>query len=191
VIRNNLSTQPFYNEGAVRLWLTVLVGVVVLVTLANVSAVFRYLRSDTQLAAQASRDEERAAELRRTAAKLRASVDTKQIAAAATQAREANALIDRRTFSWTALLNRFEETLPDNVRITSVRPGPSRGKGVLLAITVVARDVDGVNRFIESLEATSAFSGVFSAQEAVNEDGDLDAAIEAVYQPRAAEATPR
>ena len=34
-------------------------------------------------------------------------------------ARQANDLIERRTFSWTELFNRFEHTLPDDVRITT------------------------------------------------------------------------
>ena len=53
------------------------------------------------------------------AARLRASVDPKQIDVASVDARQANDLIDRRTFSWTELFNRFETTLPDDVRITS------------------------------------------------------------------------
>src|SRR5690349_7347068 len=122
MIRTNLSTRPFYNEGAVRLWLLVLGLIVALATVFNVSQLLRYSRSDTEQAMQASRDEARAAELRAAAAKLRASVDTRQIQAAFAEAREANDLIDRRTFSWTELLNQFEATLPDQVRITSVRP---------------------------------------------------------------------
>ena len=46
------------------------------------------------------------------AAQLRASVDPQQIDAASVEARQANELIDRRTFSWTELFNRFETTLP-------------------------------------------------------------------------------
>ena len=47
-------------------------------------------------------------------------------------AREANQLIDRRAFSWTDLFNRFEETLPADVRIVAVTPqvdtrGPHAG----------------------------------------------------------------
>ena len=122
VIRTNLSTRPFYNESAVRLWLTILAILAVAATLFNGSRVLRYSRSDTALATQASRDEARAAEVRATAVRLRASVDTKQVDAASMEARQANDLIDRRTFSWTELFNRLETTLPPEVRITSVRP---------------------------------------------------------------------
>ena len=37
-------------------------------------------------------------------------------------AREANRLIDQRTFSWTEFFNHIEETLPPDVMLTSVRP---------------------------------------------------------------------
>src|SRR5258708_21330922 len=122
MIRTNLSTRPFYNEGAVRLWLLVLAIAVVLATVFNVTRLLQYSRSDTELAAQASRDEARTADLRASAAELRASVDVRQIAEASNEARVANDLIDRRTFSWTELFNRFEATLPAEVRITAVRP---------------------------------------------------------------------
>ncbi len=62
MIRTNLSTRPFYNEGAVRSWLAILAIVAVAATIFNVSRVLRYSRSDTELATQASRDEARAAE---------------------------------------------------------------------------------------------------------------------------------
>ena len=132
MIRGNLATRPFYNERAVHLWLLVAALVVVAATLFNVVQMLRYSRSDTELARQAANDEARATELRAEAARLRATVDAKQIERASLEARQANELIDRRTFSWTALLNEFEATLPPDVRITSFRPriDPKRGNVV-------------------------------------------------------------
>jgi hypothetical protein len=43
-----------------------------------------------------------------------------------TAAHEANALIDRRTFSWTELLNQFQATLPPDVRIGGVHAAKRR-----------------------------------------------------------------
>lgn len=99
MIRTNLSTRPFYNERAVHFWLLVVAAVVVLATAFNVMRVLRYSRSDTTLAAQASLDEDRSRDLRQQAARLRATVDPKQVEFASTEARKANELIDRRTFS--------------------------------------------------------------------------------------------
>jgi len=187
VIRTNLSTRPFYNDRAVRLWLTILAIVAVAATMFNGSRVLRYSRSDTALATQASRDEARAAEVRATAGRLRASVDTKQVDAASVEARQANDLIDRRTFSWTELFNRLETTLPPEVRITSVRPSLDRDSRIKLAITVLARGVDDVNEFMERLEATGAFVNLLSREERITDSGQLVAALECEYVQPASE----
>ena len=181
MIRSNLSTRPFYNEGAVRLWLTVFAIVAAAATTFNVSRVLGYSRSDAALATQASRDETRAAELRASAAKLRASVDVKQVDVASVEAREANELIDRRTFSWTELFNRLENTLPPDVRITSVRPALDREHRIMLTISVLARGVDDVNEFMENLETIGAFKDLLSREERINDDGQLVAVLEAEY----------
>jgi len=183
VIRTNLSTRPFYNDRLVRLWLIGIAIVVLAVTAFNVSRVMRYSRSDTQLATQASRDEARAADLRRQAAGLRASVDLKQVDFASADARQANDLIDRRTFSWTELFNRFETTLPDEVRITAVRPRVDPKLGIVLIINVVARGVDDVSAFMANLEATGAFANLRPAEEHFNDQGQLESVLEMAYVP--------
>jgi Tfp pilus assembly protein PilN len=164
MIRTNLSTRPFYNERTVRTILLIVAVAVVAFTAFNASRVLRYSRSDTRLQTQAARDEARAADLRQQAIRLRATVNTKQIESASVDARDANDLIDRRTFSWTDLFNRFESTLPDDVRITIVRPKLEEGI-FTVEIHVIARTVDDVNRFIENLEDTGAFKNALSAEE--------------------------
>jgi len=188
VIRTNLATRPFYNERAVRMWLLGVLILVLAATAFNVSRVLRYSRSDTQLATQASRDEARAADLRQQANRLRGTVDPKQIESKSTEARVANELIDRRTFSWTELFNRLETTLPDEVRIVAVRPRTDRTHATVIGISVVARGVDDVNTFNSNLEQTGVFTRVRSLQERYNERGEFEAQIEGNYVPGAAAA---
>ncbi|MGH9143435.1 MAG: PilN domain-containing protein [Vicinamibacterales bacterium] len=183
MIRTNLSTRPFYNERIVRLWLLAIALGVLAATAFNVSRVLRYSRSDTRLATQASSDEARAGDLRRQAARLRASVDPRQVDFAAADAKQANDLIDRRTFSWTELFNRFETTLPDDVRIAAVKPRVDPDRGILLTINVSAKSVDDVNAFIENLEKTGAFANIRPADERTDEAGLLASVLEAVYVP--------
>lgn len=185
MIRTNLSTRPFYNERVVRIWLIAIALLVVAAGAFNISRVLRYSRSDTRLATQAAHDESRAADLRRQAAALRASVDPRQVEFASADARQANDLIDRRTFSWTELFNRFETALPDDVRIAGVRPRVDRVRGIILTITVAARGVDDVSVFIENLEATGAFANVRPVEEHPDESGMLQSILEAVYLPAA------
>jgi Tfp pilus assembly protein PilN len=183
MIRSNLSTRPFYNERLVRLWL-LLVGVLVIAATAfNVGRVIRYSRSDTQLATAASHDEARAADLRREAARLRATVDPHQVDIASDQARMANELIDRRTFSWTDLFNKLEATLPDDVRLVSVRPVYDKDRGFVVTLNIVAKRVDDVNLFMNNLEKAGSFKGMLARQDRLNEQGLIDAMVESVYTP--------
>lgn len=187
MIRNNLSTRPFYNVAAVRLWLTIGALIVLAATAFNVVQVLRYSNTNTELMMRASNDEARAAEVRRNAARLRASVDAAQVDSVSVDARQANDLIDRRTFSWTELFNRFERTLPDEVRITSVRPSIDKSRRVVLTVTVLARGVDDVNQFMENLDQTHAFFDLRSRQEQTKEDGQIESILEMVYQARTAD----
>ncbi len=185
MIRSNLATRPFYNDHAVRTGLLLAGVLVAAATLFNVTRIVRYASSDSASAIQASTDTERAAQARAEAAKLRGSIDARQVALISTEARAANDLIDRRTFSWTALLNLFERTLPDDVRITSVRPDVTEDRTIKLTITVIARSVDDVNQFMENLETTSAFAGLLTREEHMNDEGQLESMLEANYVPSA------
>jgi hypothetical protein len=105
-------------------------------------------------------------------------------------AREANRLIDRRAFSWTDLFNRFEATLPGDVRIASVTPQLDQQGRMLVAITVVSRRVEELDGFIEALEKTGAFQEVLSRQEEAQEDGTLRSVIQGYYRPSTATVQP-
>lgn len=184
MIRTNLATRPFYNQRTVNLWLSIAGLLVLAFTAFNVTRVLRYSGSNTELVTGASQNEAAAAEARRTAAQLRASVNVSQADTAARDARQANELIDRRTFSWTELFNRFETTLPDDVRITAVSPEINREHGVQLTVTVLARTVDDVDQFMERLDTTNVFRDLRSTQERANDEDQIESVLQMVYFPQ-------
>jgi type IV pilus assembly protein PilN len=182
MIRTNLSTRPFYNDRAVRAWLALAAVIVIAATVFNISRVLHYSQNETQLALQASQDEQEAAALRAAAAKERASVDIKQITTESARAREANDLIDRRTFSWTELFNRFEATLPPDVRITTVHPRlDEKDRRIQLSVTVVARRVDDIDQFVENLEGTGAFQRLLTTETRQADNGDWEGTVTMKY----------
>ena len=184
MIRTNLSTRPFYNERAVHFWLLIAALLILAATIFNVTRVLRYSRSDTELATSAARDEARAQDLRAQAVRLRATVDPRQVEFASVEARQANELIDRRTFSWTQLLNTLEATLPDDVRIVSVKPKLGTDQGIVLTISVVARSVEDVDDFMQRLETTGEFGELGAPlSEHVNEQGQIETILDAAYVP--------
>ena len=190
MIRTNLSTRPFYNERAVHLWLLMVTLIVAAATVLNVTTGLRYRQGDNASARQADADEARTAELRQQIVKLRGSLDPRQIDTASAAARQANELIDRRTFSWTDLLNRLETTLPDEAHIVAVRPKLDRQNGIVLTLNVIARDVDDVNQFMENLEETGAFKNPRPTTERFNEQGLFESIIEANYLPESLRPAP-
>jgi Tfp pilus assembly protein PilN len=185
VIRTNLSTRPFYNERAVQLVLLVAGVVVLAATLFNVTRIAGLSRQDTRLATRAVSDEARARDLVVSAARRRATIDPKAIELASIDARQANELIDRRTLSWTDLFNRLEMTLPDDVRINSVRPRLEGKRGTVLSMAVTAKSVDDVNQFVENLEATGAFAELEKRDERIDPQDQFEVALEGIYLPAA------
>ena len=183
MIRTNLATRPFYNERAVQFALLALAAITIAATFFNGTRIVQLSRRDTSLMTQAQTDESVAAAMRAQSARLRASVDTRALETASADARLANDLIGRRTFSWTELFNRLETTVPDDVRFTSVRPKLDAKRGIVLTLVVVAKTVDDVNTFIDRLEETGAFSQLQKLDERLDDENQWLATLESVYSP--------
>jgi hypothetical protein len=95
-------------------------------------------------------------------------------------AREANALIDQRTFSWTAFFNQLEATMPPDVMLTSVRPAVKEGV-TRIAMVVLGRRQEDVDEFIEKLEASGSFEEVLPSQQDRTDDGLYRVVLESMY----------
>lgn len=184
----NLSTRPFYNERLVRVVLGLSTLLVLALTAFNVIQVLRLTARDAQVRNQADAAEAEAERLRSEARLIRQTINRDQLAAVQAAAHEANQLIDRRAFSWTDLFNRFEATLPPDVRIASVTPQIDQQGRMLVAVMVISRRVEELDGFIEALEKTGAFREVLSRQEEAQEDGMLRSVIQGYYSPASAAA---
>lgn len=178
MIRTNLSTRPFYNIRAVQAGVAALALIVAVITAYNVIEIIRLSSNQNTLGAQAEQAETEAARLRREAVQILQRIDPKELEIVAAEAREANAIIDQRTFSWTDLFSHFEATLPADVRITSVSPSPG---DQLVAIGVEARSVEDLDEFIEGLEMTGVFRDVLAINEVTMDNDLIEAIIRATY----------
>jgi hypothetical protein len=183
MLRANFSTRPFYNERVVNLVLLLAAVLVLGLTVFNVSRIVALSNQNTQLLVRAGEAETRAGQLRAAAQQMRQTLDVKQIQTVSASAREANAIIDRRLFSWTELFNHLETTLPDDVRIAAFRPKPDPSGAIILSVTVVGRRVEEIDRFMGALEETRAFTGVLSREERTTESGELVAVLDVQYVP--------
>ena len=181
MLRTNLSTRPFYNDRAVRIGLLMLALVAVGLTAFNAIEILRLERAGREARQTVAQNAAQAVEIREKARVIRQSINQAALQAVQVSARDANALIDRRAFSWTALLNYFQATLPADVRIGRVTPQVDDDGRMLVAITVFARRAEDLYEFADALETTGAFSDVLPRQLAVEEDGTLRSEVQGYY----------
>jgi hypothetical protein len=183
MLRANLSTRPFYNERAVRTGLGAIAALAVGLTLFNAFEIIRLQGQSRDARQTIAQNDAQARDLRAKAATVRRNIDRAKLDAVQVAAREANALIDRRTFSWTELLNQFQATLPPDVRIAGVSPQSDDEGRRLVLISVFERRIEDLETFMDALEKTGAFSGVLSRSDRPLDDGTIQSAIQAYYAP--------
>ena len=180
MLRGNLSTRPFYNERAVQAGLAAIAIVLGLLTVFTAWQFVALTAQQRELSALIARDETRAASLKRDAQQVRGRLDARLLDSTVRATREANQVIDERTFSWTALFNVIERTIPAEVRLQAVLPTLDRGR-LMVRLTVHADRVEPVGTFLDRLEAAGAFKELRSMEEQVLEDGTYSIVCEGEY----------
>jgi len=186
--RTNLATRPFYNERAAQAVIIALAVLVAVATGVNVVRLAALTTRDSALAAEAADAERRTRALRQATAQARSGLDGARLAQVTDAVREANAVIEGRTWSWTALFNWLETNLPADVRITGITPRIDQKGAFVLGFTVESESVEGIDRFLGALESTGRFEGLLVRQERETDEGTIEATAEGVYK-RPAEAT--
>ena len=180
MLRTNLSTRPFYNARAVRAVLLALAVVVAGLTVYNAIRIVALLSSQSTLGASQAEARREAQRLRREALRIGSQIDRDELAVVAAAAREANALIDQRAFSWTDLMAQFETTLPQDVRIRVVQPRLDGGR-FIVSIAVQGQSPEDIDAFIEALEQSGKFRDVLPSVQSTSDDGLIEATIQGIY----------
>ena len=180
MLRTNLSTRPFYNERAVHVGVAIAAVLVTALTAWNVISVLSLSRENTELSTRVNRDHAEAEQLTKMAADIRRKINQSELQHVINSAREANGLIDQRTFSWTAFFNRIETTMPPDVMLLTVRPGVKQGL-TRVSMTVLGRRAEDVDEFIEKLEATGSFEDVVPTQQDRTEEGLYRVQVDCTY----------
>lgn len=188
MLRMNLATRPFYNDRAVRLGIGAAIVAVAGLTAFNVVEVLSLNTRNAEMVARAEAAEAQTAQHQLQARTITQALNTGTVSVVQQAAQQANQLIDRRVFSWTDLFNRFENTLPENVRVSAVEPQIDRNGRMLLAVTVIARRVEDLNEFMDQLEQSGGVRDVIARQDDTLEDGTLRAVIQGYYVPPASAA---
>ena len=176
MLKLNLATRPFYNERVIDSVL-LLLGIVALVLMvAGGRTVFQLSNTYTDVVRMAEPSETQVGTVTQEMVALNQSVSEDELEALRLSAAEANRLIDQRVFSWTELFNIIEQTLPNRVMLTGLRPIRNSGS-MTLTIGVIGERITDIEQFIEDLEATGSVGNVLARQEQRTEDGMYSAQL--------------
>ena len=182
MLRTNLSTRPFYNERGVHIILGLLGLLVLALTIGNVVQLVRLSRQNTVLSGKTREDRATSEELTRKARQTRQGINQNELKVIVAAAREANSLIDGRTFSWTALFNQLSSTLPDDVMLTGIQPDFKDGE-THVSLDVQGRGSEEISAFWDRLEKTGSFRDIVWSDVNITEDGLHKIQMTAVYTP--------
>lgn len=167
----NLSTRPFYNERLVSVVLGVLLIGVIIAAAISIGHAISLSSQYTALTSRVRHDESEAKTLKKvlSAVQNEASAEETNLLTSAT--REVESVVARRIFSWTALFNRIERTLPADVMVTAIRPDFFDDQTVSVSLDLVGRSVEAIDVFVENLEQSGGFTKLLIRQEELTDAG--------------------
>lgn len=179
-IRLNLATRPLRNT---RFYRTAFAASVLL--LAGLAALTGFLSVKYGLANRRARAEDSGIKARIAAATAETAKFKSAAAAAARSDREkvdlVNAVIMRKTFSWTGLLTELEGALPESSFITSLAPNFAGESAVDLRIKVVSRGLDDLLALVDRLTERK-FTRIRVAGESADPQGRIVSEITFSYE---------
>ncbi|MBI4851388.1 MAG: hypothetical protein HY819_06120 [Acidobacteria bacterium] len=98
---------------------------------------------------------------------------------------DAAQLIKQRRFSWTKLMEEFEQALPKEVRIIGISPSKgSETTDIPLSVKVYARSVEDLTKMIAKMDKEGVFLVNPTNQEVPVQSGDIGFSLDVSYKPR-------
>ncbi|HEX7780511.1 MAG TPA: hypothetical protein VF424_14785, partial [Vicinamibacterales bacterium] len=182
MLKGNLSTRPFYNEKLVSLAVGLVLLIAIGLTIFNTYELISLMGERRVLNAHIARDRGEATRITGQADALRRTVDQTRLQLLASSTREANGLIDQRTFSWTEFFGLIEKALPRDVRLIGVSPRVEKGE-FKIGMRVATRTPDNLKEFTDALAATGAFYDVVLAETQRYDDDTDTLTLVAGYLP--------
>jgi type IV pilus assembly protein PilN len=158
-IEINLSSRPFVNYRQFYLIAGSLLGLLSIVSFWNFSQYRSSHERRKAFVESLSSDQMKLEAMGKEEEKLLRSLQTADTSDFLDRVEYVNQLINRRTFSWTRLLNDLEKLTPPNLQLASIKP-QVRGTDLLIEIVVKGRNTQEMIQFVSNLENSGKFTDV-------------------------------
>jgi Tfp pilus assembly protein PilN len=183
----NLSHQPFYNRRL--FWL----GVLALLVVTGILSLWT-LRKIDESADRVQELQTKIAEQNLQLKRLKATppqgvqhLTNSQME----QLQAAASLIEQHNFSWTAMLEEFERSLPPTVRLVNIalkeskeKPGAIPTEGLLFSVKVLTKTPEDVTKMIAMMDKRGLFQMQPNSQLPPGPTGDIGFDIDVNYLPQ-------
>lgn len=176
----NLASRPLRNRRLFRTAAWALVAAIVALAGLAAFVFLTYGGETSRLKASMSETRQVQADAAREERRLQADIDREEKLSGA-RVDLVNAIIRKKTFSWTGLLSELERALPDASYIMNLSPAYTSGGGVELQMRVSSRTMDDITAFITALNAQD-FKGIQLSGEQRDRDGRYLMEIRATYE---------
>jgi Tfp pilus assembly protein PilN len=184
-IHLNLAKRPYRDYKPLYAVVVVLALLIAFLMLNNVDTYLRYVHETKSTRAEIAAIEAETRKERDLAAAATQRISGLDLKALDSQARFVNTQLAQRAFSWSELLDRLEEVLPEDVKLTSITPAFRPDGRVSLSMQLTAKNNNGMIRTLERLLADRNFHNPFPGSEQSLPDG-FQFSVTTDYQPSVA-----
>jgi Tfp pilus assembly protein PilN len=172
IIRNNIASSPIKNYSLFLIGCFLLAITVILFTFFNLNALKNAYTKNGQLKKTIAAQQTELQNLEQKKKNLQHQIDIIKTPQFIAETEFMNNAIKRRTFSWTALFDHFEEMLPPNVKMISITPSVSE-KNIAINMEMAGESLPDMLTLVRTLERDEQFSDVTLKAERHDTEGNL------------------
>ncbi len=183
IIRSNLASAPIRNYSLFLLGCALL-GIVLLgFTVWNLLSVTSSYSKNSELNSTIARQQKRLGDMEIKANDLQTKIGSIKTKEFVSETEFMNNAIKRRTFSWTALFDHFEDVLPPTVKMISVFPAVSE-ENIAINLEMAGQSLKDMLELVRMLESDQAFSNVVLKGERTSNDQQILFSVSLIYIPQ-------
>jgi Tfp pilus assembly protein PilN len=162
----NLAASPYRDYRPLYAVVVVASVVIAFLMLNNIDTYYRYVRETRTTREEIANIESQIAVEKRRADAAAAQTKGVDIVTLGRETKFINAQLAERAFSWSELLDRLEDVMPNDVRITSISPSFTTNGLVHLNLQCEAKSTNGMLATITRFQGNQNFSSPFPNNEA-------------------------
>ena len=183
IIRSNLASFPIKNYSLFLLGCIALAIIIVAFTVWNVISLTGAYSTTAELKETIGRQQRQLQDFEAKAGDLQARISRIKTPQFVAETEFMNNAIKRRTFSWTALFDHFEQILPPTVKMTSIVPSVDDEEKIAISLEMSGQSLGDMLELVRLMERYPQFGQVVLKGERVAEDEQVQFSISLNYLP--------